>query len=93
MAKKKLTEEQEVEIKTLLENNKMLEKTKQEAASKGKTTSVKQIERAQQEVIDHINSIDPTALGNFRKTTSLSSNKKVAKQADLFDTDMSIFDL
>ena len=93
MAKKKLTEEQEVEIKTLLENNKMLEKTKQEAASKGKTTSVKQIERAQQEVIDHINSIDPTALGNFRKTTSLSSNKKVAKQANLFDTDMSIFDI
>ena len=93
MAKKKLTEEQENEIKTLLENNKMLEKTKQEAASKGKTTSVKQIERAQQEVIDHINSIDPTALGNSRKTTSLSSNKKVAKQANLFDTDMSIFDL
>ena len=93
MAKKKLTEEQEVEIKTLLENNKMLEKTKQEAASKGKTTSVKQIERAQQEVIDHINSIDPTALGNSRKTTSLTSNKKVAKQANLFDTDMSIFDI
>ena len=93
MAKKKLTEEQEVEIKTLLENNKMLEKTKQEAASKGKTSSVKQIERAQQEVIDHINSIDPTALGNSRKTTSLTSNKKVAKQANLFDTDMSIFDI
>ena len=32
MAKKKLTEEQENEIKTLLENNKMLEKTKKEGA-------------------------------------------------------------
>ena len=94
MAKKKLTEEQENEIKTLLENNKMLEKTKKEAESRGKTQSVKQIERAQQEVIDHINSIDPTALGASKKTTSLSSNKKVVSQTNLFqDTDMSIFDI
>ena len=76
MAKKKLTEEQENEIKTLLENNKMLEKTKKEAESRGKTQSVKQIERAQQEVIDHINSIDPTVLGSSTKKTSLSSAKK-----------------
>jgi len=94
MAKKKLTEEQENEIKTLLENNKMLEKTKKEAESRGKTQSVKQIERAQQEVIDHINSIDPTVLGASKKTTSLSSNKKVVNQTNLFqDTDMSIFDI
>ena len=94
MAKKKLTEEQENEIKTLLENNKMLEKTKKEAADRGKTQSVKQIERAQQEVIDHINSIDPSVLGiNTPKKTSLSS-KKQAVQKNLFqDTDMSIFDM
>ena len=94
MAKKKLTEEQENEIKTLLENNKMLEKTKKEAADRGKTQSVKQIERAQQEVIDHINSIDPSVLGtNTTKKTSLSS-KKQAVQKNLFqDTDMSIFDM
>lgn len=94
MAKKKLTEEQENEIKTLLENNKMLEKTKKEAADRGKTQSVKQIERAQQEVIDHINSIDPSVLGtNNPKKTSLSS-KKQAVQKNLFqDTDMSIFDM
>lgn len=94
MAKKKLTEEQENEIKTLLENNKMLEKTKKEAADRGKTQSVKQIERAQQEVIDHINSIDPSVLGtNTSKKTSLSS-KKQAVQKNLFqDTDMSIFDM
>lgn len=96
MAKKKLTEEQENEIKTLLENNKMLEKTKKEAESRGKTQSVKQIERAQQEVIDHINSIDPTVLGgNKVKKTSLSTaTKKTTPQANLFqDTDMSIFDM
>ena len=96
MAKKKLTEEQENEIKTLLENNKMLEKTKQEAMERGKTQSVKQIERAQQDVIDHINSIDPTALGNGApKKTSLGTNKKSAvSQQNLFqDTDMSIFDM
>ena len=96
MAKKKLTEEQENEIKTLLENNKMLEKTKKEAESRGKTQSVKQIERAQQEVIDHINSIDPTVLGPTKaKKTSLSTTaKKAAPQQNLFqDTDMSIFDM
>ena len=94
MAKKKLTEEQENEIKTLLENNKMLEKTKKEAESRGKAQSVKQIERAQQEVIDHINSIDPTVLGSSNKKTSLSSTKKEVKQVNLFqDTDMSIFDI
>lgn len=96
MAKKKLTEEQENEIKTLLENNKMLEKTKKEAESRGKAQSVKQIERAQQEVIDHINSIDPTVLGTTKtKKTSLSSTaKKTAPQQNLFqDTDMSIFDM
>lgn len=94
MAKKKLTEEQENEIKTLLENNKMLEKTKKEAESRGKAQSVKQIERAQQEVIDHINSIDPTVLGSSNKKTSLSSAKKEIKQVNLFqDTDMSIFDI
>ena len=96
MAKKKLTEEQENEIKTLLENNKMLEKTKKEAESRGKTQSVKQIERAQQEVIDHINSIDPTVLGSTKaKKTSLSTTaKKAAPQQNLFqDTDMSIFDM
>lgn len=94
MAKKKLTEEQKNEIKTLLENNKMLEKTKKEAADRGKTQAVKQIERAQQEVIDHINSIDPSALTGTLKSTSLSATKKDVQQVNLFqDTDMSIFDI
>ena len=87
MAKKKLTEEQENEIKVLLANNEMLEKTKKEAAERGKTGSVKQIERAQQEVLDHINMIDSTAIESDRKA------KAEKKQSELFgDTDLSIFD-
>jgi hypothetical protein len=87
MAKKKLTEEQEKEIAVLLANNEMLERTKKEAADRGKTASVKQIQRAQDEVIEHINSIDPTAL-----ETSVRKKKEKA-QEDLFgDTDLSIFD-
>jgi hypothetical protein len=88
MANKKLTEEQQSQIKTLLANNEMLEKTKKEAMEKGTKGSVSQIERAQQEVIDHINSIDPTALENAKK------EKKRANSIDLFgDTDMSIFNV
>ena len=87
MAKKKLTEEQEKEIAMLLANNEMLERTKKEAADRGKTSSVKQIQRAQDEVIEHINSIDPTALeSSIRK-------KKEKAQSDLFgDTELSILD-
>ena len=93
MAKKKLTQEQENEIKTLLANNEMLEKTKKEAEERGNKNSVKQIERAQQEVIDHIKTIDPSAVSNATRKTSLASNKKVINQDNLFDTDMSIFDI
>ena len=95
MAKKKLTEEQLKEIEMLRTNNEMLEKTKKEAAEKGNKVVVQQIERAQQEVIDHIKSIDASAAPTVSKTTSLNSNKKKeVNQAQLFgDTDMSIFDI
>lgn len=93
MAKKKLTLEQENEIKTLLANNEMLEKTRKEAEQKGNKTSVMQIERAQKEVIDHIKSIDSSLAPQMSKSTSLSSQKKAVKQENLFDTDMSIFDI
>jgi hypothetical protein len=84
--KKELTEEQQNQIKTLLANNEMLEKTKREVKERGKKTD--QIERAQQEVIDHINSIDPTALERAKK------EKKKQSSMSLFgDTDMSIFDM
>lgn len=93
MAKKKLTQEQENQIKTLLANNEMLEKTKKEAQERGNKASVQQIERAQEDVIQHIKMIDPNATLTVSKKTSLSSNKKVIKQDNLFDTDMSIFDM
>lgn len=93
MAKKKLTQEQENQIKTLLANNEMLEKTKKEAQERGNKASVQQIERAQEDVIQHIKMIDPNATPTISKQTSLSSSKKVIKQDNLFDTDMSIFDI
>ena len=88
MANKKLTEEQQNQIKTLLANNEMLEKTLRETQEKGRKSSVEQIKRAQQEVIDHINSIDPTALETAKK------EKKKTNTVNLFgDTDVSIFNI
>lgn len=89
MASKKLTEEQESEIKMLLANNEMLEKTKKEASDRGKTKAVKQIERAQNEVIQHINTLDPsgTALQTRKRTSKI-------KQDDIFkNEEMSIMDI
>lgn len=95
MAKKKFTEEQERELKVLQETNRMLEKSRQEAANRGNKVSVQQIERAQQEVVDHIKKIDSSAVQTVAKSTSLNTNnRKEVRQAELFnDTDMSIFDL
>lgn len=89
MVAKKLTEEQESEIKMLIANNEMLEKTKQEASDRGKKKAVKQIEEAQQEVMQHINMIDPsgTALQTRKRT------KKI-KQDDMFhNEEPSIMDI
>ena len=79
---KKLTEEQEKEIQILLANNEMLENSKKDAENRGKKSSVKQIERAQEDVIKQINSIDPSAL-----------NKKKASSTIFDDTDISMFDM
>ena len=79
---KKLTEEQEKEIQMLLANNEMLENSKKDAETRGKKNSVKQIERAQEDVIKQINSIDPSAL-----------NKRKASSTIFDDTDISMFDM
>ena len=79
---KKLTEEQEKEIQILLANNEMLENSKKDAETRGKKNSVKQIERAQEDVIKQINSLDPSAL-----------NKKKASSTIFDDTDISMFDM
>lgn len=88
MVAKKLTEEQESEIKMLIANNEMLEKTKQEASDRGKTKAVKQIERAQAEVIEHINQIDPSG-------TALQTRKRTKKvnQSNMFQDEPSILDM
>jgi hypothetical protein len=96
MAKKKLTEEQQKEIDMLIQNNKMLDKSRQEAIDRGNKSVVAQIERAQQEVIDHIKTIDASVAPTMSSSTSLSSakKKKETNQASLFgDTDMSIYDI
>ena len=81
---KKLTEEQEKEIQILLANNEMLEKTKKEVKGRGNKSSLKQIERAQEEVVNHINSIDPNALNNSKKKDN----------SEIFGgTDISMFDM
>ena len=57
MPKKKLTPEQEKEIKLLRANNEMYERTKEEAKLRGTEQSLRRIEMAQQEVKDKIKSI------------------------------------
>ena len=57
MAKKKLTPEQEKEIKLLRANNEMYERTKEETKLRGNEQSVRRIEIAQQEVQQKIKSI------------------------------------
>lgn len=93
MAKKELTEEQQSEIKMLLANNEMLEKTKNEVKGKGNNPKVvKQIEVAQQEVIDHIKSIDSTVLEGGLKPKTVRK-KKAINQDSLFEKEESIFDI
>ena len=88
MAKKKLTEEQEVELKMLLSNKEMLEKSISEAERAGKASAAKQINRALDEVVEHIKSIDPTALEK-----KVQKKKKVDNTDSLFHgTDLSVLD-
>ena len=88
MAKKKLTEEQEIELKMLLSNKEMLEKSISEAEKAGKASAAKQITRALDEVIEHIKALDPTALEK-----KVQKKKKVDNTDSLFHgTDLSVLD-
>ena len=85
MAKKKLTEEQEKELKILLSSYNMYENTKKELISLGKTDAMKEIQNAQDEVVAHINQLDSGALAR-------ESKKKAESINNLFGgIDMSIF--
>ena len=89
MANRKLTEEQEKEIKILLATNQMLADAKDDTASRGKKKQVEQIERAMDENIQHINEIDPSAVKRQSK-----KKPAIAEQETLFeDTDMSFFEM
>ena len=58
MANKKLTEEQQNQIKVLLANNEMLEKTKKEAEERGKKGSATALETSKKEKKKKTNTID-----------------------------------
>jgi hypothetical protein len=65
MAKKKHTEQEEKEIKMLLESNAMYESTKMEAKNRGRGEEyIGQIEFAQQDIIDKLNMLDPEIAKN-----------------------------
>ena len=88
MAKKKvLTEEQKKEIQMLVATNEMLNNSKEEAVKRGKTATVKQIERAEQENIERIKSIDPSAAKNLQiYSVQETKKKKEIKQDGLFNS-------
>lgn len=75
MARKKLTEEQEKEIKLLQANNEMLERTKEEAKLRGNEKSVERIQIAQNDVIEQVKKIDATIAKEMTK------GKRVTKSA------------
>ena len=60
--RRKLTPEQEKEIKLLQANNEMYERTKEEAKIRGSKESVRRIEIAQEEVQNKIKSIQNGAI-------------------------------
>lgn len=73
---KKLTPEQEKEIKLLQANNEMLEKTKEEAKLRGTESAVKRIEIAQKDVITQIAKIDKEAAKDFSENVSIQPKKE-----------------
>ena len=72
MAKKKHTEQEEKEIKMLLESNAMYENTKMEAKNRGRGEEyIGQIEFAQQDIIDKLNMLDPEIAKNAAESNML----------------------
>lgn len=93
MAKKKLTEEQEKEIKLLQANNEMLEKTKEEARLRGNEKSVERIQLAQDDVIEQMKKIDPSSVENVKKKTKKTSKVEEMMLSHQDDDDViSVFD-
>lgn len=94
MAKKKLTVEQEKEIKLLQANNEMLQRTKEEAKLRGTENSVKRIELAQQDVYEQLKKIDKDVAEKIMKNDSEKDEKSVvANMLIAQENDETIFDV
>ena len=94
MAKKKLTPEQEKEIKLLQANNEMLQRTKEEAKLRGTENSVQRIELAQQDVYEQVKKIDKSIAEKMMKENGSSEEKSViTTMIENHYSDESIFDV
>ena len=94
MAKKKLTPEQEKEIKLLQANNEMLQRTKEEAKLRGTESSVQRIELAQQDVYEQVKKIDKSIAEKMMKENGSSEEKSViTTMIENHYSDESIFDV
>lgn len=94
MAKKKLTLEQEKEIKLLQANNEMLQRTKEEAKLRGTENSVQRIELAQQDVYEQVKKIDKSIAEKMMKENGSSEEKSVVTtMIENHYSDESIFDV
>lgn len=94
MAKKKLTPEQEKEIKLLQANNEMLQRTKEEAKLRGTENAVQRIELAQQDVYEQVKKIDKSIAEKMMKSNGSSEEKSVVTtMIENHYSDESIFDV
>ena len=94
MAKKKLTPEQEKEIKLLQANNEMLQRTKEEAKLRGTENAVQRIELAQQDVYEQVKKIDKSIAEKMMKENGSSEEKSViTTMIENHYSDESIFDV
>ena len=94
MVKKKLTPEQEKEIKLLQANNEMLQRTKEEAKLRGTENAVQRIELAQQDVYEQVKKIDKSIAEKMMKANGSSEEKSVVTtMIENHYSDESIFDV
>lgn len=93
MAKKKLTPEQEKEIKLLQANNEMLQRTKEEAKLRGTESAVKRIELAQQDVYEQLKKIDVDVAENVIKNDNKVEDDIVVSMLESKPSNESVYDI
>ena len=94
MAKKKLTPEQEKEIKLLQANNEMLQKTKEEAKLRGTENAVKRIELAQQDVYEQLKKIDEKVAEKIINADNQKNEESlITSMLESRPSDESVFDI